>query len=206
MKYGSRMVYMTKVGQLYLPGMEPVPVVARARRFESHNFYFAFRPDTAASDAVMRVSSGLRRRYGANGSFIARDNLHISLLSIWQGDVIADDLVEIASAHVQAIAGQLFTFRFDAITCFPRRRGYCTVLTATHHAFELYNLRRKFVERFAGKGGGDSFKPHITLLYGDNLIAQRLVEPICWTARDFVLIHSFVGQGRQEIVGRWPLR
>ena len=31
-------------------------------------------------------------------------------------------------------------------------------------------------------------------------------EPVRWTADEFVLTPSFVGQGRQQVLARWPLR
>jgi 2'-5' RNA ligase len=52
----------------------------------------------------------------------------------------------------------------------------------------------------------DAFKPHVTLLR-DPLRAKPLrVNPIVWTVRDFVLIHSLLGQTKHVHLGRWPLR
>lgn len=192
--------------QPYLPGMGPMLRPAFAGRFPRHRFYFAFRPDDAVLDAIMKVSSQVRH-YVASNYVVTRENLHISVLPIWEGEIIPENLVEMTSARVQAIDGKPFLFRFDKVTSFSLKEGYCIVLTQTREAFELYNLRRKFAERFAGKSSVESSKPHVTLLRGgDVFIEQQLTEPICWTAREFVLIHSFIGQGRQEIVGRWPLR
>lgn len=49
------------------------------------------------------------------------------------------------------------------------------------------------------------FTPHVTLLYGDRAVAQREVDPVDWTVRDFVLIRSMVGLGRHVELGRWAL-
>jgi 2'-5' RNA ligase len=46
----------------------------------------------------------------------------------------------------------------------------------------------------------------MTLLYADKFVDKQPVEPVRWTARDFVLIQSFVGQGRHQVMARWPLR
>jgi 2'-5' RNA ligase len=47
--------------------------------------------------------------------------------------------------------------------------------------------------------------PHVTLLYRRAAAFKRAVDPICWTATDFVLIHSIVGAHRHIELGRWPL-
>lgn len=54
----------------------------------------------------------------------------------------------------------------------------------------------------------NSFEPHVTLLRDRTRVAklgERVIEPIGWTVRDFVLIHSFLGRGRYQFYGRWQL-
>ena len=48
--------------------------------------------------------------------------------------------------------------------------------------------------------------PHMTLLCDGLLLPASEVEPAGWTAREFVLIHSFVGLGCHNVLGRWPLK
>jgi len=196
---------MRRDNQPYLPGMEPEPRIASPSRFERHRLYFAFRPDDAASDAALNVLSNLRR-HGATGSAVKRENLHVSLFPLGRWDKIPPDLVEIALTHVQAIAGRPFLFNFDLLTSFPKKNGYCAVLASTHDPFEIYNLQRKFVSRFEGIVRAGNLTPHMTLLYTDTFVERQAIAAIRWQAKEFVLIHSFVGEGRQEILGRWPLR
>jgi 2'-5' RNA ligase len=47
--------------------------------------------------------------------------------------------------------------------------------------------------------------PHISLLWDGALVRKEFVEPIGWTAREFVLLDSPFGEGRHEVLGRWPL-
>jgi 2'-5' RNA ligase len=46
----------------------------------------------------------------------------------------------------------------------------------------------------------------MTLLYTDTFVERQAIAPVRWQVKEFLLIHSFVGEGRQEILGRWPLR
>ena len=47
--------------------------------------------------------------------------------------------------------------------------------------------------------------PHVSLLWDKALVPKDFVEPISWTAQEFVLLDSVFGEGRHEILGRWPL-
>jgi 2'-5' RNA ligase len=48
--------------------------------------------------------------------------------------------------------------------------------------------------------------PHITLVYGTDLVAPTPIEPIHWTADRLVLILSHQGCGHHEHLGEWPLQ
>jgi 2'-5' RNA ligase len=50
------------------------------------------------------------------------------------------------------------------------------------------------------------FTPHVTLLYDDHLVSEQTVESVSWTVREFVLVHSLLGQTQHIPLGRWPLR
>ncbi|KND54464.1 2'-5' RNA ligase [Candidatus Paraburkholderia kirkii] len=38
------------------------------------------------------------------------------------------------------------------------------------------------------------FTPHVTLLYDEHRLARQAVAPIAWTAREFALVRSLLGQ------------
>jgi RNA 2',3'-cyclic 3'-phosphodiesterase len=177
------------------------------RRHGRNRLYFAFRPDDAARDAAMKLQSELRRRLGATATAIKRENLDVSIFPLWEGEEMPPDLVEVAVGLVQAIEGTPFDFKFDTLMSLSQGSdGNCAVLASTHDPFELYSLQRKFVSRFEGMVRAGSLIPHMTLLYADTFVERQAVEPVRWQAREFLLIHSLVGQARQEILGRWPLR
>jgi len=47
--------------------------------------------------------------------------------------------------------------------------------------------------------------PHVSLLWDKAQVPKEFVEPISWMAREFVLLDSPFGEGRHEMLGRWPL-
>jgi 2'-5' RNA ligase len=50
------------------------------------------------------------------------------------------------------------------------------------------------------------YTPHVTLLYGDRLVADRPVDTVSWAVHEFVLVHSLLGRSRYNVLARFPLR
>jgi 2'-5' RNA ligase len=50
------------------------------------------------------------------------------------------------------------------------------------------------------------YTPHVTLLYGDHLVADRRVATVSWPVYEFVLVHSLLGRSRYNVLARFPLR
>ena len=50
-----------------------------------------------------------------------------------------------------------------------------------------------------------NFEPHVTLAYDRKVVPAEPVEPIAWRAREFVLVHSLLGQTRHVRLANWRL-
>ena len=61
-------------------------------------------------------------------------------------------------------------------------------------------LRQRYDRQFR------RWMPHITLLYDGRGIGEHVVEPVRWTVKELVLVHSLLGQSRYIPLGRWSLR
>ena len=48
--------------------------------------------------------------------------------------------------------------------------------------------------------------PHLTVGYHPQMVERTEIEPIRWTAREFALVRSHVGQSRYDILKRWALK
>jgi 2'-5' RNA ligase len=46
----------------------------------------------------------------------------------------------------------------------------------------------------------------MTVSYGGANLGERPVEPLRWSAREFMLIDSHSGAHVHEVLARWPLR
>jgi 2'-5' RNA ligase len=49
------------------------------------------------------------------------------------------------------------------------------------------------------------FTPHVTLLRDSHLVPEHDIEPISWTVKDVVLVHSLLGKTPHRHLARLPL-
>jgi RNA 2',3'-cyclic 3'-phosphodiesterase len=193
--------------QLYFEGFEPAAKPATGISApKKHKFFFALRPNDAAAYAAASALQELRRGQRLTGSVVKRENLHVTLFPFWECDEPPADLVEVASALVQAISAKPFEITFDMAMSFRRKGGFILVLGSTRGCAGLYDLQRRFVMRLSPRARVGSLTPHMTLMYPAQFVEKQPIDPIRWRADEFVLIDSWHGLGRHDIVGRWPLR
>lgn len=73
--------------------------------------------------------------------------------------------------------------------------------------FDLYQQLGAAMNRVGLKAAQDraQFRPHVTLSYGPRPLPLQAIEPIRFTVREFVLVHSKLGLTQYEMLERWPL-
>jgi 2'-5' RNA ligase len=52
---------------------------------------------------------------------------------------------------------------------------------------------------------GHFLMPHVTVLDGWHCDVEEAVEPVRWTATEFVLLHGLRFRHECAVLGRWPL-
>jgi len=165
----------------------------------AHRYFFALLPSP-----VRGVIASQRDQLGAADSKVADHRLHATL-------AITDDFDHqpaLLEANLLAIGESIATgpvpMALDrlsgstgSVALRPSRRT--PALTALAGSLQR-RMTRAGLLRAAW-----TFRPHVTLLYRKGKPFARALEPICWTATDFVLIHSIVGATRHIELGCWPL-
>lgn len=162
--------------------------------------FFALRPDAAAAGRIHALALRLREVYGLKGKPLALERLHVTLCFLGDHDGLPPPLLAAASTATRSLHGAPFELRFDRVMSFERRADRPLVLCRDDECPPLQVMRRQLG---ADQGGG--FKPHVTLLYDNRMISPQEVAPICWNVTEVLLIHSLIGQGRHEVLGRYPL-
>jgi 2'-5' RNA ligase len=171
---------------------------------ENGRLFLGAVPDAEARAKIDRLAGILKRAHRFTGTPIKPDCLHVSLLGLGSPSA---DLVRTGHEVAEAVRMPRFDVAFDRTVSFRGKSGQLPfVLVAGDGRCALQSLRQQLVEaltRKAIKGGTRrAFTPHVTLWYGEREIAERPIEPIGWTLRELVLIHSLRGH---TCLARWPL-
>ncbi|MBI3367067.1 MAG: 2'-5' RNA ligase family protein [Burkholderiales bacterium] len=173
--------------------------------------FFALVPDAAAASRIWALAQQLRGQHGLKGKPQAAERLHITLVYLGDFDGLRHDVVAQAGQAAAALPMAPFEVRLDRAMSFRRARNRPFVLHSNDEMAPLMSFQQSLVGalRWAGlvlsQREDAQFKPHVTLLYDDRSVADEAIEPVGWTARDFVLVHSLIGQTRHVALGRWPL-
>jgi RNA 2',3'-cyclic 3'-phosphodiesterase len=173
--------------------------------------FFALFPDADAAGRIARLAQSLRGEHGLHGRPHDAARLHVTLHHLGDYAGVPQHLVDKARRAAAQLSMPEFEVAFDSVSSFSGRPGNRPfVLRGDLGVASLVAMQAALGESMKAAGLAEwtkgSFTPHVTLLYDDLGVAPQAIEPIRWTAREFVLVHSELGRTRHHAVGRWPLR
>jgi 2'-5' RNA ligase len=188
--------------QLSFAGFEAAPL-------PTDSVFFAIFPDAAAAARMAHLAQRLHDKHGLKGRPLAAQRFHISLHYV--ADHLPRNIVAAADEAVSRIAMPPFRIGLDLAKSLGRNgHNRPLVLCGGDGVAGLvrfqHMLARTMEEAGLGRWIGPCWLPHVTLLYGDREIKEEAIEPIDWTVREFVLVHSLLGRNRYSPLARWPLR
>src|SRR5580693_3756018 len=159
-----------------------------------NGLFFSIFPDQAAAARIANTAEHFRRAYGFEKAPLLTDRFHVTVHGLGNYDGLPRSVVAKAIAAGMAVSEKPFDVAFDRVTSFAgsdalvlRGRDSVDGLVMFHQslAIAMWN---------SGLCASLQFKPHITLLYDGRRIEEQFIEPIRWTVRDFVLVHSLRGR------------
>jgi 2'-5' RNA ligase len=169
-------------------------------------------PDERAKADIAAVAERFRKSHRVSGSSVGAERLHLTLTPMGKPERLRQPLESALVAAGGLVRGKAFQVTLDSAVRFSAsdNRFPFVLCTDTETAEPALALRKAIAEAQLREGlhvtGISSFLPHVTLMYGNAIDAiQEAIPPIHWTANEFVLIRSFFGQSRHELVGRWAL-
>lgn len=191
--------------QLSLIGFDPPPK-------RTDRLFFAIFPDTDTAARMGRLTDRLRTEQHLRGRPLDATRLHVTLHHVGDYAGLPEQLVDQARDAAAMVAMLPFDVCFNRVASFRRSQSLPLVLRGDEQAERggLMSFQQALGQAMTQVGLGrmvnQRYTPHVTLLYDDRNVAEHPVEPINWTVREFVLVHSLLGQHRHVPLGRWPLR
>ena len=174
------------------------------------SLFFAVYPDAAAAAQIAAIGAGLRAAHRLHGRLFEPERLHVTLFHLGSHAGLPTDVVEAAKSAASEVRAAPFDVMFDAAESFrgrPRNRPF--VLRGGESLVGLMQFQQRLGDALRRHGltrwTTEQYLPHVTMLYDDRLVALQAVEPVRWTVREFVLMHSLLGQHRHVPLARWPL-
>jgi RNA 2',3'-cyclic 3'-phosphodiesterase len=187
----------------YLPGLQFNP--------ELDLLFFALRVAAESAVRVVQLCDRLCHQNELRGPRIATDLLHVTLRGVGAYDGLPNFIVERACEAGAAVSTPPFPLMFDRAMSFNGGRGKRPLVLCPSYdlagLFKLHFVLGEAMKRARiGRHLRSHFAPHMTLLCDGRGVRELPIEPILMNVRDFVLVHSIIGQHKHIELARWPLR
>jgi RNA 2',3'-cyclic 3'-phosphodiesterase len=174
-----------------------------------HRVFFALHPDAEAAEAIVRLAADLRQRHGLKGrpTPVARLHLSLNFVGTFRGPP-TKAVMEKAAGLAQKVSAAPFLVTLNQVVSW-KSDPHPLVLTGDEGMFGVRLLHtaihKALVIGSMAPRREPEIWPHVSLLWDMRELSGAFIEPVGWMAREFVLVDSPFGEGRHEILGRWPL-
>lgn len=173
------------------------------RSSPTDRLFFAVLPDADTADDIADRARRLRLSHGLTGKPLQKDHFHVPLFHAGDGLGFAAELVEALAERAAKVVMPAFRVAFDRVMSF---RNGALVLSGDDSVIGLEVLQQRLSDVLDGRPRpARSFTPHLTLLRDSQQIAAHPIEPISWTVREVVLVHSTHGRTSHRYLARLPL-
>lgn len=182
---------------------------AGARVDAMDRLFFAAHPDADASARIAALTQSLQRELALKGKAIPAERRHLTLLFVGTFPVLPEGLSQRLAEAANDVRCDAFELCLDRVTSFDRRPVNRPIVLLAPSEGPVARLHDALATRLQAAGlpfeAHRPYRPHLTLLYDDQRVAPRAVEPVAWTVREFLLMRSLVGRSAHVPLARWPL-
>lgn len=176
------------------------------------NYFFAALPDAGVRSEIVDIAERFRKSHRVNGMSVEVDKLHLGLCPMGRLERSSLPLEAALLAAAATVQARGFRLTLDSAMRFTARDGeFPFVLCADAGSMQAaLELRKAIAAAQLDVGlrvsAVSSFMPHVILQHAHQIDSiEESIPPIHWPVNDFVLIRTFFGHARYEVVGRWPL-
>lgn len=177
------------------------------------DLYFMLYPPVPVAQAIQRLWRPPNSSRWGSSSPMPADRLHVTLVPLGRyAQRLPNEVVQVACRAASILEDAPFPVSLDLLQSRGPEREVGTVELAGHGSgvLPLHRFRRRLAEALQRVGWPPdmirrNYHPHITLDYRHEPVSARRVMPVAWDVTEFRLVASHYGEGRHEVLGRWPL-
>jgi len=189
----------------------PAKWPSKTRAQGDNSLFFAVLLDGEAAADAEALGAKLRSHYGLSGRQVSAKRLHITVNAIADYAKLLEYDVSAAMQAAATIKATPFEVTLNRALSLEGNDQNPLVLRCGEGVPALNALQKSLSEalKITGyeAGGASVFSPYVTLLYDRKSIDETtLDEPIRWIVRDFALVYSEYGEGRNVHLGNWQLQ
>ena len=165
--------------------------------------FFAVLPDEETATRIAEKARHLRLSHGLTGKGVRPEHLHVTLCHVGDGIGLPRDVVDQVKERAAGITMPAFRVSFDRAESF---RNGALVLRGDDGTIGLEILQQRLSDALDSQPGrARRFTPHVTMLRDSYRVPEQRIEPIEWTVREVVLVHSLLGRTTRRHIARWSL-
>ena len=165
--------------------------------------FLAVLPDPETAARIGDLAGRLRDGHGLQGQPLRAEHFHVTLCHVGDYAGLEAELVEAVAERAASVAMPAFRVAFDRVGSF---RNGAFVLSGDDSTIGLEVLQQRLSDALDSRPQpARAFTPLLTLLRDGHLIPEQPIEPIAWTAREVVLVHSLLGKTTHRHLAHFPL-
>jgi RNA 2',3'-cyclic 3'-phosphodiesterase len=175
----------------------------------SDRLFFCLMPDRETGKRMARFGDWFHSENHIRANRLQMERLHVSLHHVGDYKRVRSKFIYAAQQAAKAVLMRPFEVEFRSVLSFPgapQKKDRPLVLLGEEGGAlrELFHALGCAMTMNGLKAAPD-FIPHMTLSYGPQLVPLQAIEPLRFVARDFALIHSFLGLTRYKVIDSWSL-
>jgi 2'-5' RNA ligase len=165
--------------------------------------FLAVLPDQDTAARIAEKARHLRLSHGLTGRGVRPEHFHVTLCHAGDGTGLPSDVVDRVKARAATVAMPPFRVCFDRAGSF---KNGALVLRGDDGTIGLEVLQQRLSDALNEQPlKARAFTPHVTLLRDSHRVPEQHIEPIEWTVREIVLVHSLLGRTTHRHIARWSL-
>ena len=165
--------------------------------------FLAVLPDEQTAGHIGEKARHLRISHGLTGKGVRPEHFHVTLCHVGDGMGLRDDVVDRVKERAASVVMPSFRVCFDRAESF---KNGALVLRGDDGTIGLEILQQRLSDALDdAPRKARAFTPHVTLLRDSHRVPEQRIEPIEWTVREVVLVHSLLGRTTHRHIARWSL-